>query len=68
MPESPIVDVRTTIKVSSELISIFPDPSAVDDHFGDTPIYAAIAMDHQDTHRGPGPSGGPSVQPQQHRQ
>ena len=42
MPETPFVDVPTTIKVSGEIISIFPEPSAVDQHFGSTPIYGVI--------------------------
>lgn len=42
MPETPFVDVPTTIKVSGEIISIFPEPSAVDQHFGNTPIYGVI--------------------------
>jgi hypothetical protein len=42
MPEAPIVDVPTTIKVSGEIISIFPDPSTVNQHFGNTPIYGAV--------------------------
>jgi hypothetical protein len=42
MPEGPLVDVPTTIKFSGEIISIFPDPSAVNQHFGNTPIYGAI--------------------------
>ena len=41
MPEAPIVDMPTTIKISDEIISIFPDPSSVEGHFGDTPIYGA---------------------------
>lgn len=42
MPETPFVDVPTTITVSGEIISIFPDPSAVNQHFGSTPIYGVI--------------------------
>ncbi len=52
IPESPIVDVPTTVKVSSEVISIFPDPSSVDGHFDETPIYAAISLGHENEHRG----------------
>ncbi len=33
MPEAPIVDVPTTIKISGEIISIFPDPSRVEAAF-----------------------------------
>jgi hypothetical protein len=42
MREGPVADVPTTIKVTGEIISIFPDPSKVKDHFGNTPIYGAI--------------------------
>jgi hypothetical protein len=55
MPEAPIVDVPTTIKVSGQVISIFPDPSSVDGHFGNTPIYAAIFNGHENDNRGPPP-------------
>jgi hypothetical protein len=46
MPDAPIVDVPTTIKVSGEIISIFPYRLSVDGHFGDTPIYAATSIGH----------------------
>lgn len=42
MREAPISDVPTTIKVSGEIVSIFPDPSKVNLHFGNTPIYGAV--------------------------
>lgn len=45
MPEAPIEDVPTTIKISGEIISIFPDPSKVNQHFGNTPIYGAIVQE-----------------------
>jgi hypothetical protein len=59
MPQAPIVDVPTTIKVSGEIISIFPDPSKVNEHFGDTPIYGAVAPEEEGLRgprRGPPPS------------
>ena len=60
MPQGPIVDVSTIIKVSGEIISIFPDPSKVNDHFGDTPIYGAVAPEEE----GPrGPPRGPPRSP-----
>jgi len=43
--ESPLAGVPTTIKVSGEVISIFPDPSAVNQHFGNTPIYGAVLLE-----------------------
>jgi len=42
MREGPLLDVPTIIKVSGEVISIFPEPSAVNQHFGNTPIYGAV--------------------------
>jgi len=53
MPEAPIVDVPTTIKVSGEIISIFPDPSKVNQHFGNTPIYGAIVVEEEGLRRPP---------------
>src|SRR5919112_3673814 len=53
MPQAPIVDVPTTIKVSGEIISIFPDPSKVNEHFGDTPIYGAVTPEEEGQRRGP---------------
>jgi hypothetical protein len=55
--EAPIVDVPTTIKISGEIISIFPDPSNVNDHFGSTPIYGVIEHDSENYARGPSPPG-----------
>ena len=55
--EAPIVDVPTTIKISGEIISIFPDPSNVNDHFGSTPIYGVIEHDSENNARGPSPPG-----------
>lgn len=53
MPEAPIVDVPTTIKVSGEVISIFPDPSKVNQHFGNTPIYGAVLSEEEGLKRQP---------------
>jgi hypothetical protein len=57
MPEAAFADVPTTIKVSGEIISIFPEPSKVHEHYGNTPIYGAIVQeeDLRRPHRGPGP-------------
>ena len=56
LPAGPLVGVPTTIKLSGEVISIFPNPSSVDGHFGDTPIYAAISNGHENNNRGPPPN------------
>jgi hypothetical protein len=53
MPDAPIVDVPTTIKISGEIISIFPDPSKVNQHFGNTPIYGAVVADEEGLRRPP---------------
>jgi hypothetical protein len=54
-PDAPIVDVPTAIKVTGEIISIFPYPVSVDGHFDDTPIYAAISIGRNNDNRGPSP-------------
>jgi hypothetical protein len=59
MPEAPIVDVPTTIKVSGQIISIYPEPSKVNEHFGNTPIYGAIVQE-EDVRR---PPHGPAPYP-----
>ncbi len=59
LPEAAFEDVPTTIKVSGEIISIFPDPSSVDEHYGNTPIYGAI-LQEEDLRR---PPGGPAPYP-----
>lgn len=53
MPDAPIVDVPTTIKISGEIISIFPDPSKVNQHFGNTPIYGVIVVEEEGLRRPP---------------
>ena len=57
MPEAAFADVPTTIKVSGEIISIFPEPSKVHEHYGNTPIYGAIVQEEElrRPHHGPGP-------------
>jgi hypothetical protein len=53
MPEAAIADVPTTIKVSGEIISIFPDPSKVNEHYGNTPIYGAVSVEEEGPRRPP---------------
>ena len=52
MPEAAFADVPTTVKISGEIISIFPEPSRVEEHYGNTPIYGAIIQE-EDLRRGP---------------
>ncbi len=56
MPEAAIADVPTTIKVSGEIISIFPDPSKVNQHYGNTPIYGAAIEEEGPRRPPPGPA------------
>jgi hypothetical protein len=55
--EAPIVDVPTIVKISGEIISILPDPSNVNNHFGSTPIYGVIEHVSENNTRGPSPPG-----------
>ena len=52
MPEAAFEDVPTTIKVSGEIISIYPEPSKVNEHYGNTPIYGVIVQE-EDLRRPP---------------
>jgi hypothetical protein len=52
LPEAAFEDVPTTIKVSGEIISIYPEPSSVDEHYGNTPIYGVI-LQEEDLRRPP---------------
>jgi hypothetical protein len=56
MPEAAIEDVPTTIKVSGEIISIYPEPSAVNEHYGNTPIYGVIVQEEDLRRPPPGPA------------
>jgi hypothetical protein len=41
--EGPVQNVRTTIEIAQDkVIAISPDPAAVENHFGDTPIYGIV--------------------------
>ena len=43
MREGPVQDVQTTIEIAQDkVIAISPDPAALENHFGDTPIYGII--------------------------
>jgi hypothetical protein len=52
MPEGAFEDVPTTIKVTGEIMNIFPEPSRVEEHYGNTPIYGAIIQE-EDLRRAP---------------
>ena len=43
MREGPVPNVQTTIEIAQDkVIAITPDPAAVENHFGDTPIYGVV--------------------------
>lgn len=48
MKEEPVTDIPTSITITGgKVISIQLDPSKVDDHFGNTPIYGLVIDDHR---------------------
>ena len=60
MREGPVTDIPTTIRIMGDkVISIWLDPSRIENHYGNTPIYG-IVMDEKPR---PGPSPGPSLGP-----
>ncbi|HEY1248046.1 MAG TPA: hypothetical protein VGE97_03560 [Nitrososphaera sp.] len=56
MPEGPVANVPTTVKVSGEIISIMPDPATLDEHYGNTPIYGVVGEGLGNNMMGPPPS------------
>jgi hypothetical protein len=43
MREGPVPNVQTTIEIAQDkVIAISPDPAALENHFGDTPIYGIV--------------------------
>ena len=60
MREGPVTDVPTSIKITGDkVISIWLDPSRVENHYGNTPIYGLV-MDFDKSR--PGPFGGNNPQ------
>ena len=56
MREGPVTDIPTTIRIMGDkVISIWLDPSRIENHYGNTPIYG-IVMDEKPR---PGPGSGP---------
>ena len=48
MIEGPVTDIPTTIKIMGDkVISIQLDPSKIDEHYGNTPIYGLVMDDHK---------------------
>lgn len=44
MREGPVQGVQTTIEIAQDkVIAITPDPAALENHFGNTPIYGIVA-------------------------
>ena len=48
MREGPVTDIPTSIKImGNKVISIWLDPSKIDNHFGNTPIYGLVMDDRR---------------------
>jgi hypothetical protein len=47
MREGPVTDIPTWIKFNgNKVISIWLDPSRIDNHYGNTPIYGIVMDDY----------------------
>lgn len=47
MMEGPVTDVPISIKITGDkVINIWLDPSRIDNHYGDTPIYGIVTADY----------------------
>ena len=48
MMEGPVTDLPTSIKITEDkVISIWLDPSRIDNHYGNTPIYGIVIDDYR---------------------
>jgi hypothetical protein len=46
--EGPVTDIPTSISImGNKVISIWLDPSKVDNHYGNTPVYGLVMDDHE---------------------
>jgi hypothetical protein len=60
MREGPVTDIPTTIRIMGDkVISIWLDPSRIENHYGNTPLYGLV-MDVEKPR--PGPTGMPGEQ------
>ena len=60
MREGPVTDIPTTIRIMGDkVISIWLDPSRIENHYGNTPIYGIVMDEKPRPGPGPGPSPGP---------
>ena len=60
MREGPVTDIPTTIRIMGDkVISIWLDPSRIESHYGNTPIYGIVMDEKPRPGPGPGPSPGP---------
>ena len=61
MREGPVTDIPTTIRIMGDkVISIWLDPSKIESHYGNTPIYGLV-MDTDKPRPGPIGSDGPQM-------
>jgi hypothetical protein len=60
MREGPVTDIPTSIRIMGDkVISIWLDPSRIENHYGNTPIYGLVMDDGKSR---PGPLGGNNTQ------
>ena len=60
MREGPATDIPTSIKITGDkILSVWLDPSRIDNYFGNTPIYGLVI---DDDITGPGPLKGSNTQ------
>ena len=59
MREGPVTDIPTTIRIMGDkVISIWLDPSRLESHYGNTPIYGIVMDEKPRPGPGPGPGEG----------
>lgn len=60
MEKGPVTDISTTIRVMGDkVISVWLDPSRIENHYGNTPIYGIVMEDGRSR---TGPAGGNNTQ------
>lgn len=51
MREGPVTDIPSSVTITGDkVISIWLDPSKVNNHYGNTPIYGLVMDDNKDRH------------------
>jgi hypothetical protein len=49
MREGPVIDIPSSVTITGDkVISIWLDPSKINNHYGNTPIYGLVMDDNED--------------------